>query len=101
MAETILSRLPPVKTPVSPGRFNPLAAQIKRTLELRNQLCGDPLLGLSEVAQATGEPCYATIRRWIKMGMLHTVRFGPRGHHRVRLSELRRFLGDQQPGVKP
>jgi hypothetical protein len=101
MPETILNHLPPVKTPVRPGRCNPLAVQIKKTFDLKNELYGDPFLSLSEVAQATGEPCYATIRRWIKTGLIRTVRFGPRGHHRVRLSELRRFVGDQQPGVKP
>jgi len=87
-----LERLPTVKTPSHRRQFNPLAAQITKQLELKKEIYSDPLMPISEVSAALGNPSYSALRGWIKSGALKTVRFSAHGHHRVRLSELRRFL---------
>jgi hypothetical protein len=87
-------------TSKSPGGRprNPLGIQITRTLALKQELFGDPLIGLSECRLAIGQCSYSQLRKWISAGQIRTWRPSPRGHHKVRLSELRRFLaaGEQQ-----
>jgi hypothetical protein len=64
---------------------------VQRQIAQRAELYADPLISLQEFAAAVGSPSYSVIRRWIVTGELKTWRVG-KGHHKVRLSELRRFL---------
>lgn len=84
--------LPAAKAPSHRRQFSPLAAQITKQLQIKKELFGDPLLTVSEVSAALGSPSYSSLRSWIKSGALKTIRFTPRAHHRIRLSELRRFM---------
>jgi hypothetical protein len=88
--------------PIHPPRqLNPLAAQITKQLEMKKELYGDPLLRLSECLPALGDVSLSTLRKQIAAGRIKTWRNSPRGHHKIRLSELRRFLaqGDTHPAV--
>jgi excisionase family DNA binding protein len=81
-----------------PGRpRSPLTAQIERQLNQKTLLFGDPLLTVSEVCLALGVH-YSTVRKVIVSGKIRSWRPSPKGHHRVRFSEVRRYLaaGDQQ-----
>ena len=91
-----MSRLPPVKMPVR-QRLTPLVLQSVRQRELKQALLTDPLLPLSEAVPMLGNPSYSTLRKWIKTESLHVWRAG-KGHFKVRLSEVRRFVaaGDQR-----
>jgi pSer/pThr/pTyr-binding forkhead associated (FHA) protein len=80
----------PVKSPVR-QRLTPLVLQTQKVYEERNAIAVDPLLKLSEAVSLLGNPSYTTLRSWIKSGSLHCFRVG-RGHHRVRLSEIKQFL---------
>jgi len=59
----------------------------------------DPLLPLREAVGLLGSPSYTTLRSWIADGSLRVWRAG-RGHYRVRLREVQRFLaaGEVQRG---
>jgi hypothetical protein len=81
-----------VKSPVYQRRSPNLRAQIAAQIALRTELTADPVLSLAEFAAATGHPSYSAIRDLIRSGALKTWRASPRSHHKVRLSELRRFL---------
>jgi hypothetical protein len=76
---------------------NPLARQIEHTAERRAQLFADPLLSLKD-AKAVLRVSEATVRRWIKLGILPVVRYHPRGHLKIRQSALQAMLakGDRQ-----
>ncbi len=73
------------------NRLPSLVDQIRLAFEQRNAIAVDPLLKVRDAALLLGNPSYATICSWIKAGALHCHRVG-RGHHKVRLSEIRRFL---------
>jgi predicted site-specific integrase-resolvase len=77
--------------------------QVERQLAAKNRLFGDPLVDLKTAQLVLGGVCYSTLRRWIKLGILPTVRFGRRGHYRVRQSVLDSLLakGEEQSAVKP
>jgi excisionase family DNA binding protein len=85
-----LNRIPPVKTSVS-QRTAPLLAQTQKVREDKRALTIDPLMRLAEAMPMLGNPSYTTVRGWIKTGALRVWRAG-RGHFRVRLSEVQRFL---------
>jgi excisionase family DNA binding protein len=86
-----LDSLPNVKTPIR-TRVTPLMLQTQKQLELKQAMLGDPLMPLSEAAPMLGNPSYSTLRKWIRNGSLHVWRAG-RGHYKVKLSEVRRFVG--------
>jgi excisionase family DNA binding protein len=92
MTETNL--LLPVKSPgrpaSSPAR-TPLTTQIERQLTQKTQLFGDPLLSIQETKLALGMS-YATIRKLLVSGRLKSWRPSPKGHHRIRLSEVQKFI---------
>jgi excisionase family DNA binding protein len=83
------------------SRFTSLAAQVTKQIELKKELYSDPLLSIAECRPALGDVSYSTFRKLIAAGKIRTWRPSPRGHHRIRLSELRRFIasGDQPGGV--
>jgi excisionase family DNA binding protein len=86
MPEPNLSSVPPVR----PAR-TPLTAQIERQLTQKTQLFGDPLLSIAECKLALGTS-YSTVRKLIMAGKIRSWRPSPRGHHRVRLSELQKYI---------
>ena len=81
---------------------SPLARQITAQLQMKAELFSDPLITLAEARLAIGNCSYAHARRLISDGRLRVWRSSPRGHMRVRLSELKRYLasGDQEPGMQ-
>ncbi len=81
---------PPIRIFARAAR-TPLTAQIERQLSQKTQLFGDPLLSLAEIKLALGTS-YSTVRKLITSGKIRSWRPSPRGHHRVRLSELQKFL---------
>jgi len=85
-----LNSLPPVKTPVR-QRITPLVAATQRAQEQKQALVVDPLMPLAHAVPLLGSPSYSTVRKWIANGSLHVWRAG-KGHFRVRLSEVQRFL---------
>lgn len=85
-----LNRIPPVKTSVS-QRAMPLLAQHEQVRADKAALVIDPLMRLAEAVPLLGNPSYALLRVWIKTGQLRVWRAG-RGHFRVRLSEIKRFI---------
>jgi excisionase family DNA binding protein len=92
-----LNRILPVKTAVS-QRITPLLAQTQRVRDEKQALTIDPLMRLAEAMPMLGNPSYTTMRGWIRNGTLKVWRAG-RGHFRVRLSEVQRFLSANE--VKP
>ena len=88
----------PVRTPGRPA--SPLARQIEKTFELKNQLFADPLISLAEFRLAAGGLSYSAVRRLIASKRISVWRSSPRGHMRIRASEVRRFLdaGFKQQG---
>lgn len=90
-----LARIPVLKAPLHAQR-GPLARQIERNLEQRAALFADPLLSLKDAKAVLGV-CEATLRRFIKRGILPVVRFSPRGHLKVRQSALQALLKGDQP----
>ena len=80
----------PVKTAVS-QRTASLLAQHAKIREDKEALVVDPLMRLAEAMPLLGCPSYTTVRGWIASGSLHCWRAG-KGHYRVRLSEVQRFL---------
>ncbi len=70
---------------------NPLAAVITAQLENKRELFSDPLLSLRECSTALGVSV-ATMHRLVSQRRLRTWRNGPHGHHKIRSSELRKFL---------
>jgi hypothetical protein len=92
-----LNRIPPVKTAVS-RRATPLLAQHQRVREEKAALTIDPLMPLREAVPLLGNPSYALLRVWIKTGALRVWRAG-HGHFRVRLSEVQRFLRENEVQV--
>ena len=87
----ILNRIPPVKTAVR-QRATPLPLQNQRVREEKQALAIDPLMPLREAIGLLGNPSYALLRVWIKNGTLRCWRASGKGHYRVRLSEVQRFL---------
>ncbi len=85
-----LNRIPPVKSSVA-SRTAPLLAQHARVRDEKAALAIDPLMRLAEAMPMLGNPSYVTVRGWIKTGALRVWRAG-KGHYRVRLSEVQRFL---------
>jgi excisionase family DNA binding protein len=91
----------PVK-PSAPRAFTPVGVQIAAQLATKRELFGDPLLNIKEIELALG--CsYSNVRNLIADGRLRSWRASPRGHHKVRLSEIRRYLaqGQEHPAVGP
>jgi excisionase family DNA binding protein len=82
--------LAPVKSSVR-QRLTPLVLQAQKAAEQRQAIAVDPLMKLSEAASLLGNPSYSVLRKWIKDGSLRVWRAG-KGHFRVRLSEIQRFL---------
>ena len=90
-----LNRIPPVKTSVT----RRLLDQHQQVREDKTALLIDPLMKLAEASQLLGSPSYTTLRSWIRSGALHCWRAG-KGHYKIRLSEVQRFLraNEVQPG---
>jgi excisionase family DNA binding protein len=84
------NRIPPVKTSVS-QRSASLLLQHEHVRAEKAALVVDPLMKLSQVVELLGNPSYTTLRSWIKSGSLKVWRAG-RGHYKIRLSEVKRFL---------
>lgn len=84
------NRILPVKTSVA-SRTSPLLVQNERVRAEKTALVVDPLMKLAEAMPMLGNPSYTTVRSWIACGSLRVWRAG-RGHFRIRLSEIRRFL---------
>jgi hypothetical protein len=93
-----LNRIPPVKTSVS-QRTTPLLAQHQRVRDEKEALTIDPLMRLAEAMPMLGNPSYTTMRGWIKTGALRVWRAGASGHFRIRLSEVQRFLRENEVQV--
>jgi hypothetical protein len=91
-----LTRLP-TKTPVY-RRSSPLVQANQKAQEVRQALIVDPLLPLSAAIPLLGNPCYSTLRAWIKSGSLRVWRPSSRGHFKVRLSEVVRFVAAGEVG---
>ncbi len=89
----------PVKRPI---RTRQVAATITAQLETQRILYADPLLPLRDVQTALGNISYGTLRRLLIDKKIRAWRPSPRGHYKIRLSELKKFLaqGDQQLGVQ-
>jgi hypothetical protein len=83
-----LTALPSFKAPVRATLRSPLALQVERQIAAKNRLMADGLVDLKTAQLALGNPCYSTLRRWIKSGILPVVRFSKRGHYKVRQSVL-------------
>jgi excisionase family DNA binding protein len=81
---------PPVKTSVA-SRNAPLLAQHERIRAEKVALFVDPLMRLAEAMPMLGNPSYMTVRSWIKKGTLKVWRV-EKGHFKIRLSEVQRFL---------
>jgi excisionase family DNA binding protein len=92
-----LNRIPPVKTAVR-QRSTSLLLQHQRVREQKQALTIDPLMPLREAVGMLGNPSYSLLRKWIADGTLRCWRAG-KGHYRVRLSEIRRFLSANE--VRP
>jgi hypothetical protein len=92
------NNLPPVKTPVHRVPPSSLVQQLARQQTLKAEILADPLLPMREAKMLLGNPCISLLRKWVKNGTLKTWRVGPRGHFKVRLSEIRRLiaLGDSE-----
>lgn len=74
------------------GYLISLEKQAAQQAALKYALIADPLLRTTEAAQLLGLS-YASIRRLIVSGQLKTSRTCMKnGHHRIRLSELRRHV---------
>jgi excisionase family DNA binding protein len=88
----------PVRTPVR-QRVTPMLAQTMKAVEQMRSMTVDPLMPLSKAVPLLGNVSYGTLRRWIASGALRVHRATPRGHFRVRLSEVERFrtAGEVQP----
>jgi excisionase family DNA binding protein len=85
-------RTPRFATPPSgPRKFTPLAAQIIKTQEMKRELFSDPLLTMQEAKTALSMS-YSTLRKLIAAGKIRSWRPSPKGHHRVRASEIRKYL---------
>ena len=84
------NRIPPVKTSVR-QRSTSLLAQHQRVREQKQALTIDPLMPLREAVGMLGNPSYSLLRKWIAEGSLVCWRAG-KGHYRIRLSEVQRFL---------
>jgi excisionase family DNA binding protein len=72
---------------------SPLAAVIESQLARKREFFGDPLLSLRECATSLGIST-GTMHRLIAARRLRTWRNGPHGHHKIKSSELRRFLAE-------
>jgi hypothetical protein len=93
-----LTNPPILKAPVRLRQFTPLVLQTSKALVAKAEMYVDPFLSLREFAAAVGSPSYSVIRKWISSGQLRTWRIGKHGHHKVRLSEVCRFIasGEQK-----
>ena len=91
------NRVPPVKTSVR-HRSTSLLLQHQKVREQKQALTIDPLMPLREAIGLLGNPSYSLLRKWIADGSLRVWRAG-RGHYRIRLSEVQRFLTSNE--VKP
>lgn len=90
-----LARIPVLKASLRSQR-SPLARAVERGLENRAALVADPLLPLKDAKAVLGV-CEATLRRYVKLGVLPVQRYTPRGHLRVRMSALQALLKGGQP----
>jgi len=88
------NQVSPAKTPVY-RRHSSLLQQTIKANEQMAALVMDPLMSLSRAIPLLGDPGYTTVRSWIKSGDLRVWRAG-RGHFRVRLSEIKRFLASHE-----
>lgn len=85
----------PVKTSVADRS---ILGQHEIVRKIKADLTCDPLLRMSEAVPLLGSPAYSTLQTWIKTGAIRTWRAG-RGHYRIRLSEVQRFLAANE--VRP
>jgi excisionase family DNA binding protein len=83
-----------------PSKNSPVATSIRQSFENARALYSDPLLSLRDALPALGNVSYGTLRKLIATGKIRVWRSTPRGHMKVRMSELQRFLasGDQPMG---
>ncbi len=83
----------PARAPVraTPLR-TPLSRRVEQSLAAQDRLFSDPLVSLRTAQLALGNPCYSTLQRWIKLGILPVVRFSKKGHYKVRQSTLDALL---------
>ncbi len=87
----------PTKNSPRPRYGGVVADTIRSTFENAKV---DPLLSMREAGSLLAAS-YPTLRKWIATGQIRTWRNGPRGHIKVRLSELKKFLaaGDEHKTV--
>jgi excisionase family DNA binding protein len=87
------NNLPALKAAAIRARqASPLAATILQQFEDKRSIYSDPLLSIAECRPALGDVSYSTFRKLIATGRIRTWRPSPRGHHKIRLSELQRFI---------
>ena len=80
-------------------RPSPLLTEMQRSLEVRQQIISDPLLGTPEVCKMLS--CsYSHLRDLIHRKEIGIWRPHRRSHIRVRLSEVRRYIASGFKGEK-
>jgi excisionase family DNA binding protein len=78
------------------GRFSLLASQVLRAQEQTAQVFRERLFSVSEARVALGGLHQATVRRFIRNGLLKAVRVGEHGHFKIPFSEIRRLRGETE-----
>jgi excisionase family DNA binding protein len=85
----------PIKTPVH-QRVTLPTVQAQQIRDAKQALTADPLMPLREAFPMLGNPSYTLARRWIREGLLRAWRVGRFGHFKVRLSEVQRFMRENE-----
>jgi excisionase family DNA binding protein len=92
---TTLKRHPMVGIAKTQGeRYNLMAAQLLRQQAETAQLFCERLLTVREAAQALGGVGVGTVRRYVRTGVLRSVRVGKLGWIRIPAGAVRELLGN-------
>jgi len=78
-------------TPATPTPF----AWLMRKQQKHALMTPDRLYTIKQARALLGNPCATTVRRWLKVGILHGTRIGPRGYFRIPQSEIERVRATQ------
>ena len=89
----VRGKMRPSPYEVTPSPYAWLLAKQRPTQAQPTQNAREPFSQLLTVGQARAllGTSGATIRRLIKSGTLRAIRFGPRGYHRIPISEIERL----------